>query len=257
MATTSLVLALDARAQSIEHLQGNEGVALSNDGRYSVFNGTQGYYHTPDGTHQIPRYSNFISAARAISGDGQVVVGTGRGDQSQPSAFRWSLADGLIQLGTLGTDPRHESEAYGVSGDGSRIVGTSETDADVRTGFVWVQGATGGVAHNQQMYELEAGEANSPTVARAISDNGNVAVGRYRPNGSAVERAMRWDLTDIDGAGGLVGSALGDLTGGNGFSMACRRTARSSSAELPQGVGNIMHSAGGRVAPAALRAMSR
>lgn len=113
MATTSLVLALDARAQSIEHLQGNEGVALSNDGRYYVFNGAQGYYQTPDGTHEIPRYSNFISSARAISGDGQVVVGTGRGDQSQPSAFRWSLADGLIQLGTLGTDPRHESEAFG------------------------------------------------------------------------------------------------------------------------------------------------
>ncbi len=66
----------------------------------------------------------YQSNAFAVSADGSVVVGASFPAPVYQRAFRWSLSDGLVDLGTL-TGALAESSAYGVSADGSVIVGST------------------------------------------------------------------------------------------------------------------------------------
>lgn len=62
------------------------------------------------------------SIARAVSADGNVVVGTASLTGGQ-QVFRWTRAGGMVGLGGLGIPP-FQSEAVGISGDGFTIVGS-------------------------------------------------------------------------------------------------------------------------------------
>ncbi|HEY6436847.1 MAG TPA: hypothetical protein VIY47_09660, partial [Ignavibacteriaceae bacterium] len=42
------------------------------------------------------------SEARAVSSDGSVVVGVAEDSNGNPRAFKWTMATGIIDLGTLG-----------------------------------------------------------------------------------------------------------------------------------------------------------
>jgi probable HAF family extracellular repeat protein len=66
------------------------------------------------------------SAARAVSDDGAVVVGTSGSPLDGSTSFRpfrWTAADGMVDLGTL--CPLCGGSATAVSADGSVVVGTS------------------------------------------------------------------------------------------------------------------------------------
>ena len=119
------------------------------------------------------------SSAFGISADGSTIVGfssnrfssIGRGFQ----AFRWTLSEGMIDLGSL--PGAIEIIAFDVSGDGSTIVGRafSETGEEA---FVWDQQA--GMQNLQQVLTDDLGlDLDGWTLGRAdgISDDGLTIVG--------------------------------------------------------------------------------
>ena len=80
-----------------------------------------------------------FSAARDVSSDGSVIVGTS-GNQSPPlprtnQAFRWTRDEGLVGLGMLPGD--QTSSAGAVSADGSIVLGQSRLSSTEFTTFVW------------------------------------------------------------------------------------------------------------------------
>ena len=83
----------------------------------------------------------FRSHAKAVSGDGLVVVGYSVSDFANSfEAFRWTAGSGMTGLGEL--EGGHErSLAYDVSQDGSVIVGRcSSSWADPYEAFKWTEG---------------------------------------------------------------------------------------------------------------------
>jgi len=74
------------------------------------------------------------SSARAVSGDGSVVVGLSSSDKPG-GAFRWTAAGGMVNLGVPpgGYD---SSYAFGVSSDGSTVVGRINSSSDCQA-FRW------------------------------------------------------------------------------------------------------------------------
>jgi probable HAF family extracellular repeat protein len=122
----------------------NQALATSGDGSVLVgrskssgaSGGEEAFRWTASGMTGLGGYR---SVARAVSADGSVVVGDGRG-ASGIEAFRWTASGGRINLGTLGTIPGHlfDSFALDISADGSVIVGRSDTDARGGTeAFLW------------------------------------------------------------------------------------------------------------------------
>src|SRR5437899_1899406 len=81
----------------------------------------------------------FFSAARGVSADGKVVVGTSQSSNGY-EAFRWTAATEMIGLGDL-SGGGFLSEAAGVSADGGVIVGYGSSSSG-REAFRWSQ-ATG------------------------------------------------------------------------------------------------------------------
>jgi probable HAF family extracellular repeat protein len=109
-----------------------------------------------------------------------VVGGFGR-------AFRWTVATGMQDLGTLGGD---WSEAYGVSADGSVIVGSARDAARWEPAFRWTA-ATG-------MQNLGALPGDTWCRAYAVSADGRIVVGQSR-SGAFIwtpETGMRY-LRDV------------------------------------------------------------
>ena len=136
-----------------------------------------------------------FSEAWGISPDGQVVVGV---SGSPKSAFRWSLAAGMTNLG----DPpagnyRGADAASAASWNGSVVVGTLD-DTSYGEACRWQadQGLT--ALGDLPGYVDESG-------ALGVSSNGNIIVG-YGRTALGLE-ACRWTKD-----GGLLG--LGDLPGG-------------------------------------------
>jgi probable HAF family extracellular repeat protein len=140
------------------------------------------------------------SSAYAVSADG-VVVGGSYYTSGYGSAFRWTAAGGMQDLGTLGGD---WSEALGVSADGSVVVGWAENAAGYDRAFRWT--AAGG------MQDLDTLPGYDRSYASDVSADGSVVVGRavyvvydgydYFPPA----RAFRWTA-----AGGM--QDLGTLPG--------------------------------------------
>jgi probable HAF family extracellular repeat protein len=132
-----------------------------------------------------------------VSGNGLVAVGL-----SDPinDAFRWSAADGMYSLGTLGGS---YSSGDAVNFDGSVIVGTSTAIPDDNA-FRWTA-ATGMVS----IGTLPGGTNSHGT---AVSEDGNVVVGYSGTGGFTGIRAFRWVL-GANGSGTMTN--LGVLPGRN------------------------------------------
>lgn len=99
----------------------------------SAFNAYDVQFAINNCTEQSPAFfgglgdlagGGFSSQAFAISADGSVVVGEGTSALGT-EAFRWTIRDGMVGLGTLAGD----SQALGVSADGSIVVGISAPQA--------------------------------------------------------------------------------------------------------------------------------
>ncbi len=105
-------------------------------------------------------------SAYGISAGGTVVAGTcGANPAAGRLAFRWTLAGGMVSLGTLAGDT--ESQGNAISGDGLTIVGTSiGTDYHA---FAWT--AAGGMV---DLGNLAGATTNQ---AQGVSADGSVIVG--------------------------------------------------------------------------------
>ncbi len=157
-----------------------------------------------------------VSGALAVSGDGNVVAG-GRWIQGPRAAF-WTDAAGPTEIG--------DGDIFGASADGSTLVGWSSARGafrwNVDTGFISLgplpgyfagvaldvsgdgsviigPGAlTAGVANRAWRWTAEAGmvglgDPRVVSTANAVSGDGHVVVGLFRPDGSQVNRGVPLD----------------------------------------------------------------
>lgn len=216
------------------------GAAVSGNGRYAVGQGmtavgsnTRSYLYD----FQTGRIYNLGTPAipnphvRAYDvNDHGVVVGSATASPSAVNAFRWTLEGGFEDLGSLagfGTNVR--SYAYGVSDDGSRVVGNSEMSgaAHIHRGFVWVEGATTGVADNAQMYELSGlHTVDGRSEAAGISGDGRYVVGASEISLYSGFQAIRWDIEHIETTGTASYQVLGTLGGSDARAIAVNRDGR-------------------------------
>lgn len=102
--------------------------------------------------------SSGSSTARSVSANGLVVVGDAQTDSQQPQeqtdsteisemqffaqqpdtqAFYWTTKSGMQNLGSLRSDNRGFSSAYGVSADGSVVVGHAENNQGELHAILW------------------------------------------------------------------------------------------------------------------------
>jgi probable HAF family extracellular repeat protein len=135
------------------------------------------------------------SYARAVSADGQTVVGQSVSKRSgwNGEAFVWSSADGMIGLGSFDHSDSYESEAWGVSADGEVVVGSGAIH-DHGQAFRWTA-AEGmvGLGYLNDDHEF--------SWAWDVSDDGLVVVGESvseRSDGRS--EPFRWTAED-----GMVG----------------------------------------------------
>lgn len=121
-----------------------------------------------------------------VSGDGLVAVGYGStGDYIPTRAFRFTTDTSPYELGTVNAYGGG-SYAYDASRDGSVIVGSSDVAyPEVQGAFRWTpaEGMRG------------LGTLYRDSIARAVSDDGEVIVGSCYP--SRDERAFRWTEADL------------------------------------------------------------
>ena len=82
------------------------------------------------------------SVALAINNAGQVVGHSSNG--ASEDAFLWSLATGMIDLGTLPSG--NTSSAFGIN-DIGQVVGVSATGANEYHAFLWTSGRNTGFRH--------------------------------------------------------------------------------------------------------------
>jgi probable HAF family extracellular repeat protein len=126
-------------------------------------------------TYLPPLNDAFWSVANGVSGDGSVVAGSvGSGP-----AFRWTSAEGTIDLGVL-----HGgiwADGLGVSGDGSVIVGRGNTD-EPGGAFRWTSG--------EGMVNIGVYPGATHSSAHAADNDGSVIVGWA--GGAGVAHAFRW-----------------------------------------------------------------
>jgi probable HAF family extracellular repeat protein len=136
--------------------------------------------------------------ATGVSADGAAVVGQGISFGLQATAWRWTLAEGIVPLGYLVGGGAFAS-ANGISQDGSVIVGQSDSSNGSNEAFRWTsQDGTVGLG------DLAGGEFLS--LAKAASADGSFIVGQGTP--ATGRQAFRWTLKND-----MVG--LGVLPGGN------------------------------------------
>jgi probable HAF family extracellular repeat protein len=164
------------------------------------------------------------STGQGISGNGLWATGGAVNADGDGHAVRWSLADieaawtTIEDLGTLGGQ---WSGGQDISNDGTVVVGNSINADGMDRAFRWVEGATGGVAGNVEMYDLGTlGGAHS--YASAVSADGSVVVGGAE-NASSDMRGYRWtagtgmiSIEDWLAANGVVVSS--DIESANGVS---------------------------------------
>lgn len=135
------------------------------------------------------------SAARDVSADGRVVVGTSNPGTLEPLAFRWVEDDGMESLGSLSEGGW--SQAEGVSRDGTTVVGGAQYTNDSHRAFRWVEGA------GMQSFGTLLG--GSVSYAADVNADGSVIVGWS--DSSEGSYAVRW----VEGEGV---ESLGTLDGG-------------------------------------------
>ena len=149
------------------------------------------------------------SKAYAISGDGQVVVGSSYTDDDTAQACLWTAQKGVVGLGTLRDYPY--GEAYAASKDGSVIGGTCNFH-DIYLAFMWTQ--AGGIK------EVPSSDPNfTANTIQGVSVDGSVLVGIG--GGGYAPQACRWTapnklkglgfLTSVKSSAALGLSAVGSL----------------------------------------------
>ena len=146
-----------------------------------------------EGLGDLPGGTAF-SAARGVSADGRVVVGTS-GSTNGQEAFRWE-AGSLAGLGDL-QGGAFASLANDVSADGTVVVGRGLSGAGLEA-FRWEGGRMMGLG------DLPAGPFFS--TANAVSADGAVVVGTGAS--SMGEEAFRWEAGVMSGLGYLPGFLL-------------------------------------------------
>jgi hypothetical protein len=185
------------------------------------------------GTHAVtlPSYGE-QSEATAISSDGKTVVGNAmQGTQIVGAAFRWTESGGPAILPLLPSPSNNTSFAAGVSGNGVRTVGRAFNSSGMPTAVFWDNtsapvaigpGIANGASYDAArvvgtttsdrafLWTQDTGAVLLPTLpqylsnsAHAISDDGNVVVGRIWSKAvSGGGRAFRWTssegLTTLD-----------------------------------------------------------
>ncbi len=133
--------------------------------------------------------NNGSSWASGVNADGSVVVGwSDVGNSSAEHAFRWTVTDNMLDLGTFGGT---NSRANGVNADGSVVVGWSDTgDNSAEHAVRWT------VANNIIMQNLGTlGGTNSQ--AFSVNSDGSVVVGFSEFSvGDTAVHAFRWTLSN-------------------------------------------------------------
>lgn len=199
---------------------------ISHDGRVIVGMAEQAFIWTPD-QGMVPLEGTVSGTsvgfeARAISGDGNTVVGQGVGATGTTEAFMWTREGGFVGLGEL-PGGYTSSSAEAVSHDGRVIVGVSQSAlgqeamrwthqngmeglGDLEGGgviaYAWGVSGDGSTVIGWGTTATSASEAFSWTeqtgmidlwrgAANAVSYDGQVVVGR-----GDVDGPMLWTATD-------------------------------------------------------------
>jgi probable HAF family extracellular repeat protein len=193
---------------------GSWATGVSADGSVVIGNGlfwsTAFRWTSEAGIEALPVAGQTAINLAAISADGSVVIGafqSGFVDGGRP-AFRWSAAEGLIELGDLpggGVFGR----PMGLSADGSVVVGSTSVASgsmDLYEAVRWTSaGGTVGLG------ALGDGHRSQAT---GVSADGSVVVGwSGSGDGASGQEAFRWTS-----AGGIVG--LGFLHESHNYSSA-------------------------------------
>lgn len=150
------------------------------------------------------------SSAYGVNAAGDVVVGSAtasNGPMSNPHAFRWTQADGMVNLGTLSADKTQPSYAYGVSATGDVVVGETTINSGYRHAFRWTQ-ATGMI----DLGTLDGAVTYGTSTAYGVNATGTVVVGTAT-HGIYSDRAFRWTeatgMIDLGTLGGNFATAYG------------------------------------------------
>lgn len=154
------------------------------------------------GGYGVGPNSQTLSAARSVSGDGQVVVGYSALPTGGQTAVYWD-ASGQIHSIAVSTSP---SDARGTSGDGSVIVGGGDFTSGLEA-FMWDSsvGLTGLGTFGGQWSEAYDVSQNGTQVAGTVS-------WRNTSSGPINYEAFLWTDSAV--------TRLGDLPGGDFFSEA-------------------------------------
>jgi len=145
-----------------------------------------------DGTGMQDLGAGDYSKAYGISDDGSAII-----VDIYPSAYRWTQAGGLVDLGTLGGS---SSSATGISANGSAICGHSYVSAGDPYAFLWVDGT--GMQQIGTYYSFALG----------ISGDGNTATG-FETGSAGFYKAFRWTQS-----GGFEFGIAGNFSQGNAVS---------------------------------------
>lgn len=134
------------------------------------------------------------------------MVGYSMRRDSGDRAFRWTQADGMIDLGTLRTDNMGNSYAYGVNAAGSVVVGSAFYSGATAHAFRWTQ--------DTGMTDLGTLTANNTgeSMAKGINAIGDIVVGSAYSGTD--HHAFRWTLDAGSSTQGTM-TDLGTLRTGN------------------------------------------
>lgn len=167
------------------------GTVQRNTGILSGFVWTQADGFRPVGDLAgTPLQVTYSFTATGVSADGQTIVGTAGYDLFQAAsptvgvrAYRWTAADGFVDLGSLGNN---QSVANGVSGDGAVVFGQALDTANGNhvSAMRWTAG-TGMVSLGALSGELQA-------TALAASHDGAVIVGNSTNGSTFQSNAFVW-----------------------------------------------------------------
>lgn len=173
----------------------------------------------------------FVSGEPTIAMDvsnSGIVVGTANIAPLTSKAVIWTRDTGFQDLGTLDGTNAGEAGANAISDDGNHIVGWSSMQGgnQFANAFIWIRGATGGVAANAQMYALQALQGGGGySTADAISANGQFVAGSSTV-GPGAYRAVRWNVKNILTTGTAAAENLGTLGGEYSFAEAINADGR-------------------------------
>ncbi|EKF59318.1 extracellular repeat-containing protein, HAF family [Agrobacterium albertimagni AOL15] len=132
------------------------------------------------------------STANAVNSDGSVIVGEAV-RAGGVSAFRWTAASGMVDLGRLG---RFNSEAIAVSDDGNIVVGRTGRLGGSSSGFRWTE-ANGMITVDDWLRQSGVTLSEDVTsVANAVSADGTVIVGMLRNSKTYIARGAATDPSD-------------------------------------------------------------